>query len=131
MEETKPLSPMPTPSAPQVGTAPLPPLKPSKLEEFWDLLHTPWAIAAIVIVSIIFLIGIRQAMQKPQVVVVPTSAPTASPTPTPIRQLSAIATTSAFLNLDTAVSSLSTSVKSYNTNDPSLSPPVIDLPLGF
>ena len=129
MEETKPLSPMPVPSAPQVETPP--PTKPSKLEEFWDLLHTPWVIAAIVIVGIIFLLGIRQAMQKPQVVVIPTPSPAATPTPTPIRQLSAVATTSAFTNLDTAVSTLSTSVKSYNTSDPSLSPPVIDLPLGF
>jgi len=110
---------------------PQPVTKPSKVEELWDLLHTPWVIAAIVILGIIFLLGIRQVMQKPQVVVIPTPSPTASPTPTPIRQLSGVATTSAFLNLDTTVSSLSTSVKSYNTSDPSLSPPVIDLPLGF
>jgi len=113
------------------GEQPMPPRAPSKLDELLDLLHTPWVIAAIVIVGFIILLGIRQVMQKPQVVVLPTPSPTASPTPTPIRKFSAIASTSAFTNLDTAVSTLFTSVKSYNTSDPSLSPPVIDLPLGF
>jgi len=130
MTQAPQVPPAPMKSGPVSGQ-PVPP-RPSKLEELLDLLHTPWVIAAIVIViGVMALFAIRNAMQKPSPPAVPTPTPTATPTPTPIRQRSPFATTSAFLNLDTAVSSFSASVKSYTTSDPSLSPPVIDLPLGF
>lgn len=61
----------------------------------------------------------------------PTSTPTAIPTPTPIRTLSALASQSAFLSLSTGVASLSSQLRNFVTEDPSLSPPVLDLPLGF
>lgn len=60
-----------------------------------------------------------------------TPTPTAIPTPTPIRTLSALASGSAFLSLATNVASLSTQLRNFVTEDPSLSPPVLDLPLGF
>ena len=62
---------------------------------------------------------------------VPTPTPTVVPTPTPIRTLSALASQSAFLSLATNVASLSTQLRNFVTEDPSLSPPVLDLPLGF
>lgn len=62
---------------------------------------------------------------------VPTPTPTAVPTPTPIRTLSALASGSAFLSLETNVASLSSQIRNFVTEDPSLTPPVLDLPLGF
>ncbi|KKR86477.1 hypothetical protein A2875_04160 [Candidatus Gottesmanbacteria bacterium RIFCSPHIGHO2_01_FULL_46_14] len=64
-----------------------------------------------------------------QTIVAPT--PMSTPTPTPSRQLSAIATSSAFLSLEAGVTSLSGHIQNFVTEDPSLSPPVLDLPLGF
>lgn len=61
----------------------------------------------------------------------PTPTPTTIPTPTPIRALSALASGSAFLSLEANVASLSTLLRNFVTDDPSLSPPVLDLPLGF
>ncbi len=56
-------------------------------------------------------------------------APTS--TPTPIRILSTIATQSAFMALAQSHASLSAGLAATNLDDPSLSPPVLDLPLGF
>lgn len=68
--------------------------------------------------------------QKP-VSVAPSPTPPPTPTPTPIRVFSALSTESAYLYLDARVASLSASVKNYVVEDPSLSPPVLDLPLDF
>lgn len=61
----------------------------------------------------------------------PTPTPTVIPTPTPIRTLSALASQSAFLSLSENVASLTSQLRNFVTEDPSLSPPVLDLPLGF
>lgn len=58
-------------------------------------------------------------------------APTPLLTPTVSRSLSAIATDSAFLLLESSVGSLSASVSSLSTQDTTLTPPVLTLPLGF
>lgn len=62
---------------------------------------------------------------------VPTPTPTAIPTPTPIRTLSRLASQSAFLSLEANVATLSSQLRNFVTEDPSLNPPVLDLPLGF
>ncbi|MEK7141507.1 MAG: hypothetical protein AAB800_03110 [Patescibacteria group bacterium] len=54
-----------------------------------------------------------------------------TPTPTPIRILSAIATQSAFVSLTQIQASLSAGLSITNLDDPSLSPPQLELPLGF
>lgn len=65
------------------------------------------------------------------IVVTPTPTPTIVPSPTPVRTLSAIASQSAFLALEAQSASLSSVIRNFVTQDPSLNPPVLDLPLGF
>lgn len=94
---------------------------------------TPEVIAAIVVVVIgaLLLLGLRfLAAQKPRSPAV-VEKPLPTPTPTPVRLPSALATQSAFLKLEANVASLSSSIKNYVVDDPSLSPPVLELPLGF
>ena len=56
---------------------------------------------------------------------------TPRPTPTPERLLSPVATQSAFLALSGHVASLSAGINNFVLDDPQLTPPLIDLPLGF
>lgn len=109
---------MPPPVAPPVG-APRPRLN-------------LWPIAAVVVVTGIFvLVAVtatsavkgRQSRESP--------AATLMPTPSPMRNLSPLATQSAFLQLVAGAASLSASLNSYSPQDPSLSPPTLDLPLGL
>ncbi len=93
----------------------------------------PEIVAALVVVVLgaVFLVGLRflsTRSSKPPVVM---EKPVPTPTPTPTRLPSALATQSAFLKLETNVASLSSAINNYVVDDPSLSPPVLDLPLGF
>ncbi len=77
-----------------------------------------------------FLFYSRKTPKPPdQFTVAPTPTPQA--TPTPLRTLSSIATQSAFLSVESETASLSGDLQLYQIQDPSLSPPVMDLPLGF
>lgn len=106
-------------------TIPIEPLPPESRKR--DI----WIIAGVVVfIGIIGLIVIRNVYKpSPTSIVVREETPT--PSPTPVRSLSAIATQSAFIALDEAYSSFSASLTATNLDDPSLSPPVLDLPLGF
>lgn len=90
-----------------------------------------WVIAGIVIVAGIMLLYIFRSSiippkpQPPEVIIAPL------PSPTPIRNFSAIATQSAFMSLEQNASSVSSAIANTNLDDPSLTPPSIDLPLGF
>lgn len=75
-------------------------------------------------------VTVMRLNQKQNVAFAPTPTPM-PPTPTPVRVLSRFATESAFLRFETTVSSLSAVVSGYPIYDPSLSPPKLDLPLGF
>lgn len=90
-----------------------------------------WFVAGgVIVIGVIVLIIVSKLInttQKPQIQVV--EAPT--PTQTPVRMLSAIATQSAFVALEQTHASLSAALAGVNLDDPSLSPPVLDLPLGF
>lgn len=89
-----------------------------------------WFIAGgsiIFCMSMLFVWKILNPPPKPIIQVVPSS----TPTPTPIRILSAVATQSAFLRLVDYQASLSAALSATNLDDPSLSPPIIELPLGF
>lgn len=68
---------------------------------------------------------------KPAIVVAPSPTIAARPTPTPERLLSPVATQSALLALDAHVASLSAGINNFILDDPQLTPPVIELPLGF
>lgn len=90
----------------------------------------------IIVLSVILVIflGIAVAVKiagtkknKPETVV--TIAP--RPTPTPERILSPVATQSAFLALSGHVASLSAGINNFILDDPQLTPPVLDLALGF
>lgn len=90
-----------------------------------------WIIAgAVTVACILALLLIRSLLTAPE----PEPAnvlQSPTPTPTPIRILSAVATQSAFLSLEQAQASLSARLAGTNLDDPSLAPPVLDLPLGF
>lgn len=91
----------------------------------------PFVIAAIVIlislISILFAAGNKpKPVPPPQVI-----QTTPTPTPTPIRELSPLATQSAFMNFEKSVASLSSSIQRVNIYDNALQPPVLDLELGF
>lgn len=94
-------------------------------------------VSLVIIAVIVILMGILAVMgynewnSRKKIVAIPTPIPTVTPTPTPIRLPSLLATQSAFLSLDTHVASLSTAIRDYSVQDPSLSPPVLTLPLGF
>lgn len=60
----------------------------------------------------------------------PTSTPT--PSPTPVQRVTVpLATQTAYTNLVAAAATLSASINKLQVNDTTLSPPVIELSLGF
>lgn len=90
-------------------------------------------IAALIALSIGFiaLFAWKTLSDQAPIVSTPSPTPTVSPTPRIVRVLSSIATESAFLSLESRVASLSAAIGNYVVEDPILSPPVLDLPLGF
>ncbi len=90
-------------------------------------------IAAIIVVAIgsLLLSGFRIiSARKPQAPVV-TGKLLPYPSPTSARLPSLLASQGAFLKFVSDVASLSASISNYVVDDPSLSPPVLQLPLGF
>lgn len=89
-----------------------------------------WLIAGSVVVTLVSLLFLWKLLTpRPAPIVDDLLSPT--PTPTPIRILSPIATESAFLRITQIQASLSAGLSQTNLDDPSLSPPTIELPLGF
>jgi len=81
----------------------------------------------IFIVGAIFLISRKQ----PQTSLAPTPAPTIAPTPTPVRAIAPYATQSAFIAFEKEVTELPQIIRQANLDDQTITPPVLDLPLGF
>jgi hypothetical protein len=74
----------------------------------------------------------RTARNNPtQTVTLPT--PTAEPfiTASPSRSLSPVAMQPEFAEFQAAIATLSAAIAAYTANDPTLTPPVLILPLGF
>lgn len=98
---------------------------------FFERYKVPVIIAAIIIlislISMLFAAGNKTKPVPPRPVV----QTTPTPTPTPIRELSPLATQSAFMNFEKSVASLSSSIQRVNIFDNALQPPVLDLELGF
>lgn len=90
-----------------------------------------WLVGTGVIIVGILLLLIIRSLWPTRSPIVPIIAPSATPSPTPIRELSPIATQGAFISLESRLASVSSAISATNLDDPSLSPPVIDLPLGF
>lgn len=90
------------------------------------------AVLSLVLIGALSVLAITMLRLKQQEAAAPTPTPTPlPPTPTPVRQLSKFATESAFMNFETAVGSLSAVIAGYPIMDQSLSPPKLNLPLGF
>lgn len=89
----------------------------------------------LVIGAILFGIIVYMAMQKvidpntPNPIQNPDLSPT--PSPTPIRHQTLVATSSGFLTMEEDISSLSAELQEFSKDDPALSPPNLVLPLGF
>ncbi|MBI5449555.1 hypothetical protein HY948_04555 [Candidatus Gottesmanbacteria bacterium] len=121
------------PPAPQIQPdIPHVPQAPSTAENLRQKLRSPWAgiaaiIAILVIGSLIF------SVRRPTApsVLIPTPTTTIYPTPTPQRTPSVIASQSAFISLDASIQTLANDIGTLTIQDPSLSPPVLDLPLGY
>ncbi len=117
-----------SPPPPTTGPAAAPPPAPAQKSVMPPTLL--WGLIAGVLV-LLGLIGLL--MMKPRVapaLPVPTPTPV-QPTPTPIQLLSPLATQSAFLQFSSSVASLSAAVTANSTQDQTLTPPVLTLPLGF
>ena len=72
---------------------------------------------------------IQRADPHPKISTIPISpSPSVS---SPLKRLSDIATTSSFIQLDQAISSLSASLNSFIIEDGTLTPPAIDLEINF
>lgn len=126
--ENIPITPNPSPLIPEVipeqpmQTTPQTPRKPDK--------HILVIFASIAVIFILLLVIIGLARQvttnSGQITINPTPSIDPIPTSNPNRPLSAIATQSAFLQLDQAVASLSSAINQANTTDASLTPPVVE-----
>lgn len=82
---------------------------------------------AILVVTALYIWSLRSTpvTQAPE----PTPIPAA--TPTPMRVLSKVATTSAFAIFENSVASLSATLNAFNFQDGTLTPPVLELDLGL
>lgn len=132
MENTPPtINPTPT-NAPTFDTQPPVPVMPTPETPKKKTLLVPLLLGvAVLILGAIFGLLLRQdLMQKPPVA---TQTETITPTVTisPNQPLSAIASTSAFMQTENAIASLSAAINALNVSDTTLNPPTLDLPLGL
>jgi len=74
--------------------------------------------------------GLFAVTRKPTPIPIPT--PTETPTPSPkTKSVIPLATQSAYLSLTESIASLSSQIQAMQVSDTTLSPPTIELPLGF
>ena len=116
---------VPNPSVPAASAVPVPtPAKKIPVKIFGI-----GAIVLIVLSLAAFLLNNRNpGTKEPEQV---TAQPTLLPTATPVQQVSAIATSSAFMTFTESVASLSATVNAFSLQDGSLAPPTLDLEIGF
>lgn len=87
-----------------------------------------------VVFILLILVGIIGGYMTGVKPVSPTTLPTPSDTPTPTPKtkiVSTIATQSAYRELTVSVASLSASLRALQTTETTLTPPTVELPLGF
>lgn len=73
----------------------------------------------------------RSILNQKAPVIAPTPTPTITVTPTPMRHVAAAATMSAFIDFEAGLSSLSATLGAVEITDSNLTPPTVELPLGF
>ncbi|KKU82365.1 hypothetical protein A2973_01065 [Candidatus Gottesmanbacteria bacterium RIFCSPLOWO2_01_FULL_49_10] len=118
------------PETPPLSQGPVPMQRPLVTPTFSNL--SIWITAGVsILVGVSILAGIGWYLNRAPRKTIQTPVPTQTPTPTPRRELSIIASQSAFQSLDTSSQALMGAIRGYIPEDPSLSPPVLDLPLGF
>lgn len=83
----------------------------------------------VIILIILYLVSGTDNNNNSQPAPTPTTVPTRAVTP--IRQQSNFATTSAFIALDNTIASLSATISNTNLEDDRLTPPNIDISIGF
>jgi len=90
-------------------------------------------IAVILGVLVILIVGslVFAANRPKKSTVIPTPTPTVTPSPTPIQTLTPFATQSAFVAFDQSVDTFPATVSGATVSDATLSPPSVDLNLGF
>lgn len=133
---TPSLNQTPAPPAP-ANPAPMPPgveptpATPQAKPDNHILVIAASVIVILILILAIIALAIQGKNNSGQITV--TTTPTLGPLPTsvPNRPLSAIATQNAFLEFERQVTALSATLNSTNTTDVSLTPPVIELSLGF
>jgi len=114
-----------TREAPPQSAPPVPPMPKKPTLGFKD----PKIIIAVVLGIGILLFGflyVRSTMQPAEAPVAEVT-PTINPTPTPALNLSGIASTSAFLKYSEDVSSFSSILNTFNLQDATLAPPILDI----
>jgi hypothetical protein len=96
--------------------------------------HVPFfIIGSIIIVLVISILVTSKIFIKPEGIITTIPTPSDIPTPFPSRgkKQSAFAGESNFLQLESSIASFSSSLMQTNLVDSRLTPPVLDLPLGF
>ncbi len=82
---------------------------------------------AIIVFGFLYIQSSKQAPVEPE----PMATPTIVPTPTPPRNLSRIATTSAFAAFGQEIASFAATLDTFSLQDSTLAPPSLDLELGL
>ncbi len=132
MEESTPNPPiMPQSQEPPVYGPVASPPAPQKPSAFDMAKFRPIIIVAVIILVLVVGSLVYISHQQPKVAAVPTPTPTLTPTPTPVLILTSYATQSAFMDFEKNVTSLPDTVQNAVLLDPRLSPPDLDLTLGF
>jgi cytoskeletal protein RodZ len=86
-------------------------------------------VAVVVLIAGSLIIITKQTQSPSEPVTTPT--PTVAAVPTQTRELSAIATQSAFMEFQSSVEAMPAAVQNAVLDDQAMAPPVIALPLGF
>lgn len=119
----------PATSPQTVGSVSYAPSNAQKSLKNWMMIKVGGIIFAVLFTAIAFLYV--RSMQPAQISVSPTPTPVPIATPTPIRTPSRISTSSAFMNFQGAVASLSASLNGFDVSDTTLTPPVLVTDLGL
>lgn len=129
MEPTFPTQPQSVPQ-PQPTIPPVAPQSIPKVGILQRIFPFLLAVVAIFFGAFIYYV-IQKVTTTPEQPIVTTIIATPTVAPTPFRNATVISTSSAFISLETDISSFSSELSEFSKDDPSLSPPNLVLPLGL
>jgi hypothetical protein len=126
MENSQPPPPLTPPIQPVIPEPTVqPPIVQPPIKRSFDLRY---------LFLVLLIIGLGGAFFAMRRLPVSTPPPTPSDTPTPtpkLKPVTPVATQSAYLELTKGVASLSASISTMQVSDTTLTPPTVELPLGF